>query len=247
MLEVNGLSGGYGDIQVLWDVSVSVKDGGVTVVLGRNGAGKTSLLNAITGLLPTVSRGTITFDNQDITSTPTHVRTGRGIGYVQENKQIFRQRTVEENLLIGSFTMKGFRKSTPERSAALERAYARFPMLLPRRKALAGGMSGGQQQMLAIAQALMSNPTMLILDEPSAGLAPTIVKDVFRLIADLKKEGLSILIVEQVVEQALAVADDVILLENGRVEVAGPVSEFEDADVIREIYLGKTIGQEVAP
>ncbi|MFF5289554.1 ABC transporter ATP-binding protein [Paractinoplanes globisporus] len=240
MLEISELTAAYGDLRVLWDVSLSVRTGTSTIVLGRNGAGKTSLLNAIAGLPPAAAAGRIVFDGEDITGEAPHRRIRRGIGYVQENKQIFRQRTVEENLLIGSVTLAGWRRGTPARRAALDRAYARFPVLAERRKALAGGLSGGQQQMLAIAQALMSDPKLLILDEPSAGLAPTIVKDVFALIGELKREGLSILLVEQVVEAAITVADHIVVIDNGRVAAEGPVKQFDDASVIREIYLGRS-------
>ena len=162
------------------------------------------------------------------------------MAFVQEGKRIFRRRSVEENLLLGGYTLKRpFFGTGPEMRHALERAYTRFPLLAERRKSLAGGLSGGQQQMLAIAQALMPNPRILLLDEPSAGLAPAISRDVFKMVADLKAEGLAIVLVEQVIEQALAIADSVVVMESGRVAASGPVTGFDDAAVVREVYMGQ--------
>jgi len=241
-LEVQGLSGGYGDIQVLRDVSVATSSGTITVVLGRNGAGKTSLLSAIAGLLPTVSSGHITLEGVDLRRMTPYDRIARGLAFVQEGKRVFHRRTVEENLVIGGQTMPhpllGLRRGS-RIQAAIEEAYERFPMLAERRHTPAGKMSGGQQQMLAIAQALMPGPKVLMLDEPSAGLAPSIAADVFALVTRLKGDGLAVLLVEQVVEQALAIADEVMVLEGGRVVARGPVSAFDDAAVVRDLYLGR--------
>ena len=241
MLEVTGIAGGYGDIQVLWGVSTSVESGHVTAILGRNGAGKTSLLNAIAGLLPDVSAGTVTLEGRDLSRMPAYDRTRAGLGYVQEGKRIFRRRTVEENLLLGGYTRKRwFHSAKNDLRDALDQAYERFPMIAARRKAPAGRLSGGQQQMLAIAQALMAQPSVLLLDEPSAGLAPGIVADVFGMVAGLKQEGLAILLVEQVVEQALHIADDVAVMESGRLVATGKVSDFDDATMVRDLDLGKS-------
>lgn len=242
MLEVSGIRGGYGDITVLWDIDVSVRTGCVTAILGRNGAGKTSLLDAISGVLSSIDAGSVTLNGDKISAWSTPRRIKGGLAYVQENKQIFRQRTVEENLLIGGFLLKGRTLRSAQRRAALERAYDQFPILAERRKFPAGGLSGGQQQMLAIAQALMPNPKLLMLDEPSAGLAPAIATEVFELVGRLRSSELSILLVEQVVEEALAIADDVVVLESGRVAVSGTIDEFSDSAVVREIYLGSTSG-----
>jgi branched-chain amino acid transport system ATP-binding protein len=239
-LNVSGLTGGYGDVQVLWGIDVSVDRHHVTAVLGRNGAGKTSLLNAIAGLLPTVSRGSVTLDGRDISGLPPYDRVRAGLAFVQEGKRIFRRRTVEENLLLGGYaTKRPFHRALRDLRAPLELAYARFPMLAARRKTPSGGLSGGQQQMLAIAQALMPGPQVLLLDEPSAGLAPAIAAEVFALVDRLKGEGLAILLVEQTVEQALAVADHVAVLETGRVVADGPVGTFDDAAMVRDLYLGR--------
>ena len=240
MLEVKDVAGGYGDIQVLWGVSASVDKGSITAILGRNGAGKTSLLNAIAGLLPDVSAGSVTLGGRNLSKLPPYDRVRAGLGYVQEGKRIFRRRTVEENLLLGGYTAKRrFHSARTDLRQALDQAYDRFPMIAARRKAPAGRLSGGQQQMLAIAQALMPRPSVLLLDEPSAGLAPGIVADVFAMIAGLKAEGLAILLVEQVVEQALRIADDVAVMESGRLVTSGKVSDFDDAAMVRDLYLGK--------
>jgi branched-chain amino acid transport system ATP-binding protein len=241
MLQVTGLAGGYGDIQVLWGIDAGVDRGHLTAVLGRNGAGKTSLLNAIAGILPDVMSGTVTLDGRPLGGMPPYHRIRAGLAFVQEGKRIFRRRSVEENLLLGGYTAK--RRLQPARRelrAALDEAYERFPMLADRRKAAAGGLSGGQQQMLAIAQALMPGPQVLLLDEPSAGLAPSIAAEVFALVARLKESGLAVLLVEQTIEQALAIADDVVVLESGRVVASGPVSAFDDTTVVRDLYLGRS-------
>jgi branched-chain amino acid transport system ATP-binding protein len=249
-LEATGVTGGYGDIVVLRELSVAASAGTITAVLGRNGAGKTSLLSAIAGLLPTVSEGIMTLDGVDLRHMTAYDRTGAGLGFVQEGKRIFQRRTVEENLVIGGHTLRhpllGLRRG-PQVKAGLEKAYERFPMLASRRTMPAGKMSGGQQQMLAIAQALMASPKALMLDEPSAGLAPSIVADVFALVAELKRDGLAVLLVEQVIEQALAIADEVVVLEGGRVVAKGPVSAFDDAAVVRDLYLGRHEKMEKAP
>ncbi|GAA4232636.1 branched-chain amino acid transport system ATP-binding protein [Streptosporangium album] len=240
MLSVVGVTGGYGDLRVLWDVDVAVRSGRITVVLGRNGAGKTSLLSAIAGLLPTVSQGWIELDGQGLSGAPAHRRVRAGLALVQENKRVFHARTVEENLLLGGYTLGGYGLRRGARREALEKAYERFPVLLKRRRALAGSLSGGQQQMLAIGQALMPGPRLLMLDEPSAGLAPAIVNEVLAMVAALREEGLSILLVEQRIEHALEIADDVAVMENGRIITTGPKSAFDDGAVIREVYLGRS-------
>jgi branched-chain amino acid transport system ATP-binding protein len=240
LLAATDLVGGYGDLRVLWSVSAAARQGEITVVLGRNGAGKSSLLKAIAGFLPSVESGSVVLDGRDVTGMAPYHRTRNGLAFVQEGKRIFRRRSVEENLLLGGYTLKRpFFGTGPVMRAALERAYTRFPLLAERRKSLAGGLSGGQQQMLAIAQALMPNPRILLLDEPSAGLAPAISRDVFKMVADLKAEGLAIILVEQVIEAALAIADSVVVMESGRVAASGPVTGFDDAAVVREVYMGR--------
>jgi branched-chain amino acid transport system ATP-binding protein len=232
ILEITSLAGGYGDLRVLWDVSLSMRPGSITAILGRNGAGKTTLLSAIAGIVKP-DAGTITFAGKDITRTPAPNRTAAGLALVQENKRVFRRRSVEQNLLIGGHTMP--RKDIP---AAIEEAYERFPILGDKRKAPAGALSGGQQQMLAIAQALMPRPSLLMLDEPSAGLAPVIVEEVLAVVSRLRAEGVAVLLVEQLVDQALSVADAVAVLEHGRLSAATPIEET-DRDKIRHVYFGE--------
>ncbi len=217
LLVVDGLASGYGDLQVLWNVSLNVEAGSISVLLGRNGAGKTTTLRTIAGL-NRVTAGSITMRGEKLTQLAPHARTRRGIGLVQEGKRIFRRRTVHENLLLGGYVLGLSRKKL---SARCDQNYDRFPMLRGRAATTAGTLSGGQQQMLAIAQALMADPAVLMLDEPSAGLAPSVVTDVFDTISALRAEGLGVLLVEQAVEDALRVADRFAVLDVGRIVVSG--------------------------
>jgi branched-chain amino acid transport system ATP-binding protein len=228
LLDVRALGAGYGDLRVLWDVSLTVRPGHATVVLGRNGAGKTTLLSTIAGLLRAPA-GSVHFLGTDVTRTTAPARTRLGIAFVQENKRVFKRRTVEQNLRLGAYMLP--RK---EARAAIEPAYERFPILKKKRKEAAGALSGGQQQMLAIAQALMPDPKLLMLDEPSAGLAPVIVQEVLETVSALKASGLGLLLVEQLVDQALSVADDIVVIEHGRA-AAGTA----DRAALRDTYLGR--------
>lgn len=234
-LEVDQLQTGYGDIRVIWDVSLKVVTGELTAVLGRNGAGKTTLLRAVVGLNK-AHAGTISFNGSDITHESVHKRVRRGIAIVQENKRIFRRRTVEENLLLGGYTLPIRGKKLHDE---LDRIYHLFPVLAQRAKNHAGDLSGGQQQMLAIGQALMPKPALLMLDEPSAGLAPSIVAEVMETVGRLKAEGLAILLVEQAVEAAMGVADHITVLDIGRVVLDGAASELRDVDVLKDAYFGQ--------
>ncbi|KAA0919918.1 ABC transporter ATP-binding protein [Dietzia sp. ANT_WB102] len=238
MLHVQGLGGGYGDLTVLHDVDLEVGAGTLQVVLGRNGAGKTSLMSAIAGLLPTVRTGTISVNGRDVTALPAHKRAAAGIGLVQEGKRVFRARTVEENLLLGTYSSPGWSMRSAARKQALAAAYERFPVLHEKRADRAGGLSGGQQQMLAIAQALAADPKVLLLDEPSAGLAPAIRAEVFATARGLRDEGLAVVVVEQLVDVALDVADSVAVLDSGRIVSSGPPEQYRDGELLQAIYLG---------
>lgn len=233
-LEVNNISSGYGDIQAIWNISLRVEPGQATVVLGPNGAGKSTTLSAIMGLLPIWS-GAILWRGADISRVPAHRRIKQGLALVQEGKRIFKKRTVEENLMIAAYPTVRGRGETKRR---IQEQYDRFPVLRERRGKAAATLSGGEQQMLAIAQALIPQPKILILDEPTAGLAPVIVKQLFEVIARLKSEGKGILLVEQVVHQSLLLADDVIVLNVGRVAHRSRAADITDASVIEEVYFG---------
>ncbi|SDC71073.1 ABC transporter ATP-binding protein [Rhodococcus tukisamuensis] len=234
-LTVERLATGYGDIRVVTDVSLTVLPGKITALLGRNGAGKTTTLRAITGLNK-ASAGTVRLEGKDITSMPAHKRVGAGLAYVQEGKKVFREQTVDQNLVLGGFSRGLGRRKLAN---SLDDVYDMFPMLAERKNLLAGAMSGGQQQMLAIGQALMSQPKVLLLDEPSGGLAPVIVKDVLRQVEALKARGLAVLLVEQEVDTALSVADHVTVIDMGKVVMDKPVAAITNRDSLREAYLGR--------
>lgn len=232
-LEIKDLDTGYGELRVVRGLSLSCNAGEITALLGRNGAGKTTTLSAVAGLLP-VTAGTIELFGEAQTGTPAK-RVLNGLALVQEGKRVFRARTVEENLRLGGFVNRGNRGFI---DAGIARAYERFPILKEKRNQAAGMLSGGQQQMLAIAQALMPEPRVLMLDEPSAGLAPAIVEEVFGEIATLKKEGLCVLLVEQLIDNSLAIADRVAVLDHGAITIDTEVNALESWDVLRESYLG---------
>jgi branched-chain amino acid transport system ATP-binding protein len=235
LLEVDHIATGYGDLRVVWDVSFNVEPGKITALLGRNGAGKTTTLRAVAGLNK-ISSGRIRFQGEDIGALPPHRRTRRGIAFVQEGKRIFHRRTVEENILLGGYGLGLNRRAL---ARELDRIYDAFPALRGRAKTTSGQLSGGQQQMVAIGQALMANPVLLMLDEPSGGLAPSIVAEVMATVAGLTEQGLGIVLVEQAVESALAVADQVCVLDIGRVVLNRRASEADDLEILREAYLGR--------
>jgi branched-chain amino acid transport system ATP-binding protein len=239
-LEVTHLATGYGDLRVIWDVSFTVHPGKLTALLGRNGAGKTTVLRAVAGLNK-AQGGSITLHGDDITHLPVHRRIRAGIGLVQENKRIFRRRTIEENLLLGGYTLKARGRKL---RAELDRIYQLFPVLERRAGTMAGSLSGGQQQMLAIGQALMPKPTLLMLDEPSAGLAPSIVAEVMDTVAVLKETDLGILLVEQAVEAAMGVADHVTVLDVGKVVMDGAAADIDDVSILKDAYFGHAAGEE---
>jgi branched-chain amino acid transport system ATP-binding protein len=236
MLEARGIDVGYGQAQALADVSLSVGDGELVAVVGANGAGKSTLVNAIAGLLP-IRAGTLTFDGVDLAALPPHRFVSRGIAVVPEGRRLFTRMTVRENLEMGSLVAAARR----ERARSLARMSELFPMLATRLDAPAGALSGGQQQMVAIARALMARPRLLLLDEPSLGLSPLVVTEMFDIVRAIHAEGVAILLVEQNVEQALRLADYLYLLNLGRVKAQGPGNEFDNARVrtlIQECLLG---------
>jgi branched-chain amino acid transport system ATP-binding protein len=233
MLEVRDLAAGYGAIEVLHGVSLSVMSGSITVLLGSNGAGKTSLMRALAGLM-TPRRGSIQFDGSGLDRLAAHERVGRGVALVPEGRMIFPHLTVEETLRVGAYGTW----ARPHLAESLARAYALFPQLAERKRQSAGALSGGEQQMLAIARALMARPRLLLLDEPTLGLAPKMARFVFDLIRELRSTGLTLLLAEQDVRMSLTIADDGYVLENGRIVMAGPAADLATDPRIRTSYLG---------
>jgi branched-chain amino acid transport system ATP-binding protein len=242
-LEVSSLCVAFGPLDALKDVSVSVEAGQIIAVLGANGAGKTTLLRSISGLNAPRS-GSIVFDGVDLSAIAPHDLIKRGISHVPEGRRVFPTLTVEENLRLGVF---GVRRTPAGRSFAKNRdmCFELFPILKERRRQFAGTLSGGEQQMLAIARGLVSKPRLLLLDEPSLGLAPIVVKDIFRAIRQIHaEEGVSILLVEQNAKQALSVSSRAYILELGKVAVAGRSEDLAKDERVREAYLGGKALQE---
>jgi len=231
MLRVAELSAGYGGFQALFDASLEVNAGEAVAVIGPNGAGKTTLLRVISKLIEP-SGGTLSFDGQSLARLPAHAVVARGIAHVPENRRLFPRLTAEENLRMGAYTS---RRTYAER---LEQVYALFPRLQERRDQPAGTLSGGEQQMCAIARALMSGPKLLLLDEPSAGLAPVVVQSIFELVRRICAQGYTVLIVEQNIRQVLKVVNRAYLLDTGRIVRSGSAAELMAAPEIQKAYLG---------
>jgi branched-chain amino acid transport system ATP-binding protein len=232
MLSVENLRSGYGRIEALHGVSLDVAAGEIVTLVGANGAGKTTLLRAISGVQPILS-GRICFDGSSIEHTPPYQRVALGIAQVPEGRQLFAPLSVEDNLKLGAWSRRTIAFGTD-----LHRIYDLFPMLAELRHALAGALSGGQQQLLAIGRALMAKPRLLLLDEPSMGLAPILVEQIFNVILRLKREGLTLLLVEQNAMAALGIADRVYVLETGTISASGAAADIKKDDRIREAYLG---------
>jgi len=232
ILEIDSVHAGYGDVRVLHGVSLTVNEGTITALVGSNGAGKTTLLRTVAGLLPVVS-GEIRYSDQKITASTSATRVNRGMALVHEGRILFNSFSVEENLSIGAFSPRIRRR----RNDLLAEMYDRYPLLRERRRQLAGTLSGGQQQLVAIARGLMSEPRLLLLDEPSLGLSPQAVDDLFQMIEAIHKTGVTILLVEQNVKTSLALAHDAFVLESGRVALSGPGPQLIDDDRIRQSYL----------
>ena len=232
-LRVDGLSFGYGDLQVLWDVSIEVGAGEIVTVIGSNGAGKTTLLRNVSRLSKPWA-GAITFDGVDLTRLLPHQVVELGLIQVPEARRIFPEMTVDENLLIGGYS----RRARSDRARNLERVFGLFPRLLERRRQLGGTMSGGEQQMLAIARGLMASPRLLILDEPSLGLSPLMVRTIFDVIGEINRLGVTVLLVEQNVNQSLRIAGRAYVLETGRVSLSGTGAALLSDEHVRRAYLG---------
>ncbi len=233
MLKIENLSFSYGDLRVLWDVTVDVQEGEVVTVVGANGAGKSTLLKNVSRLVKPGSGG-ITFNGVDLTKCEAHEVVELGVVQVPEGRKIFPQMTVVENLRMGSFTGKARRK----RSENIDRVFAMFPRLKEREKQLGGTMSGGEQQMLAIARGLMADPKLLLLDEPSLGLSPLLVKAIFDIIVEIRKLGVTIMLVEQNVYQSLRIATRGYVLETGRVVLQDDGPALLKNDHVKKAYLG---------
>ena len=234
-LEIRGLDVAIGGNPILHGIDLRLERGTLSAIVGANGAGKTTLLRAISQLL-TPSAGEIRFDGRSLAGTPPHLVARQGLVQVPQGRQIIATLSVEQNLLIGANSLPGL--SDVDRQARLQAEFERFPVLLERRGLSAGSLSGGEQQMLAIGRGLMSEPKLLILDEPSLGLSPILVEEMFALISRINAEGLAILLVEQNVVQSLAVAHRAYVLENGRIALSGKAAELAEHPELKKAYLG---------
>ncbi|MFP3154242.1 ABC transporter ATP-binding protein [Lachnospiraceae bacterium ZAX-1] len=234
MLKVDNINVFYGAIHAIKDISLFVNDGEIVTLIGANGAGKTSTLRAISGLAP-IKTGEITYNEKDLKHMRAHQIVAAGLGHVPEGRRIFGDQTVEENLLLGAY----LRKNKADIKTDLESVFVRFPRIKERRKQMAETLSGGEQQMLAIGRALMSTPKFLMLDEPSMGLAPIIVEEIFQIIQDIRKAGTTVLLVEQNANAALHIADRGYVVETGNVVLSGKASDLLHDDAVRQAYLGE--------
>lgn len=233
MIELKNIEAGYGELQIIFDVSMNIEENEIVALVGANGAGKSTLIKTVCGLLP-VNRGSIVFEGREIQNAPTHTIIDNGIALVPEGRRLFSYMTVLENLELGAYV----EKSKEKMKKNLEWVFGLFPKLEERQKQLAGTFSGGEQQMLTIGRALMSRPKFLIMDEPSLGLAPVIVEDVFEIIKVLHNEGVTILLVEQDVRASLEIADRAYVLEHGRISLKGRSRDLLDDENIKKAYLG---------
>jgi branched-chain amino acid transport system ATP-binding protein len=233
MLQVSGIDVFYGDLQVLWDVSFEVRDGEILVLVGANGAGKSTTIRTISSLL-TPKKGKIEWDQIRLDKAPAHKIIEYGIVHVPEGRRLFSEMSVEENLIMGSL----YGEAKQNRFKTIERVYELFPKLKQRRKQLAGTLSGGEQQMVAIGRGLMGLPKVMMFDEPSLGLAPILVQEIFRMVKRVNEEGVTALLVEQNVRQTLAMCDRAYVLENGRIVLGGTGKEVSDDPYVKEAYLG---------
>ncbi|HIU69403.1 MAG TPA: ABC transporter ATP-binding protein [Candidatus Scubalenecus merdavium] len=234
LLEVTGLKVYYGVIQAIKGISFEVNQGEVVALIGANGAGKTTTLHTLSGLL-SAKEGKIVFDGKDITKTPPHKIVSMGMAQVPEGRRVFQELSVLENLKLGAYT----RSNKAEISETLEKVYERFPRLKERKNQVAGTLSGGEQQMLAMGRALMSKPRLILMDEPSMGLSPLLVSEIFDIIEEIRNSGTTVLLVEQNAKKALSIADRAYVLETGSITLSGPASELINDDSVKKAYLGE--------
>lgn len=234
MLEVRDLEVNYGSINAIKKISFDVNEGEVIALIGANGAGKTTTLHTITGLLRAKS-GSVMFEGKELLKTPPHKIVEMGMAHVPEGRRIFQQLTVYKNLTLGAFTRKD--KGAIEESLSM--VYSKFPRLEERKKQIAGTLSGGEQQMLAMGRALMSKPKIVLMDEPSMGLSPLLVAEVFKIIEEIRKSGTTVLLVEQNAKKALEIADRAYVLETGRIVLSGDAHELMNNDSVKKAYLGE--------
>ena len=232
-LDVKGIESGYGEVQILWGVSLQLQQGGLTALVGSNGSGKTTLLRTLTGLVP-AWKGSVTFDGRDITRLSPHEKAQMGLILVPEARQLFTDMTVLENLEMGATP----KRARTEYQQTLEWVFELLPRMKERMNQIAGTLSGGEQQMLAIARGLMSKPQILMFDELSLGLSPLLVMNLFEVIRKLKNEGHTMLLVEQNVQMALAVSDYAYVMSNGRIEIEGEAKKVREMESVRKAYLG---------
>ena len=233
MLEIKDLNVFYGAVHAIKGISLNVEQGELVSLIGANGAGKTTTLHAISGLIPAAS-GTIELDGHNLQKTPLDRIISLGLAHVPEGRHVFARMTVEENLRMGAYIIRDAQKINEN----LEKVYSHFPRLKERRRQLAGTLSGGEQQMLATGRALMTDPSIVLMDEPSMGLSPLLVKEIFAIIEQLHESGITILLVEQNAKMALAVSDRAYVLETGKISMSGKASELAEDDRVRKAYLG---------
>ena len=234
MLEVRDLEVYYGVIKAIKGISFDVNEGEIIALIGANGAGKTTILHTVTGLI-TPKHGSITFAGHNLLKTPAHKIVSLGMAHVPEGRRVFAQLSVLENLKLGAYT----RRDAGEIADSLKMVYERFPRLEERKNQLAGTLSGGEQQMLAMGRALMSRPKIILMDEPSMGLSPILVSEIFNIIEDISKAGTTVLLVEQNAKKALAIADRAYVLETGNITLEGDAHELADNDSVKKAYLGE--------
>ena len=234
MLTVKNLKVNYGMIQAIKGVSFSVEDGEVIALIGANGAGKTTILHTITGLKKPLS-GEIEFDGHNLVKTPAHKIVSLGMAHVPEGRRIFQELSVYDNLMLGAYV----RRDKAGIGESLDKVYKRFPRLMERKRQIAGTLSGGEQQMLAMGRALMSNPRIILMDEPSMGLSPLFVSEIFDIIEEISKSGTTVLLVEQNARKALAIADRAYVLETGNIVLSGRASDLMNDASVKKAYLGE--------